>query len=101
MAVVARRANLATLPNPFGPYRDIDDQVDISTEDHTDPMGFTFSAVNTGTVTFRTLLEGPDGTDKSRDLAAGDALTGPGGLPVAVIAVRANATVAQINIGYP
>ena len=101
MTIQAIRSNLAAYADPYGPYRGAEWEVDISTEDHEDARGFTVQVVTGGVLTFRTVLEGPDGNDQTRTLNDGDTLIGPGGVAVGVIAVRANATIAQINVGYP
>lgn len=101
MTIQATKAHLPSLPNPFGPYRGADWEVDISGGDYEDASGFTVQAVQAGDLTFRTVLQGPEGTDQTLTLAAGGSVVGPGGVAVACIAVRQNATITQINVGFP
>ena len=81
---------------PFGPYRNAFGQ-DISTADYTNEMGFTVSAGATAVTLIVRALDG--NADVSFAVEAGAAVAGPGGIPVACRAVRANATAGTVLIG--
>lgn len=87
--------NLNQLDLPIGPYRD-KRVVTIGSDDFELASGFTCAAGADGTVDYRT-LEGDE--DQTETLAAGAAITGPGGIPVILRAVRGTSTAASIIIG--
>ena len=81
---------------PLGPYRD-KRTVAISTDDFILESGFTCQVGSDGNITYRTLHGAEDQTESSLD--AGDSIVGPGGVPVALQAVRGTSTVTSIVIG--
>ena len=92
---MARRFNLAGAAGTIGCYKDRKLAIDISANDYEDPKGFTAQVNKAGDVTYRTLLGDADQTET---LSAGDYIGGV--TPVAVVAVRANATIATINVNH-
>ena len=81
---------------PLGPYRD-KRTVDITTDDFVRPAGFTCQAATAGNLTYRTLHGQADQTENN--LAIGDTITGPGGIPVVLSAVRSSSTVTSVVVG--
>lgn len=90
---MAPQANLGRRGGLVGPYKGLRSVAVHATNDVEDTRGFTVanngSAI--GDLVVRTLRQGPDGADQTFPVAAGAALAGPGGIPVAVIAVRSRA----------
>ena len=81
---------------PLGPYRDVR-AVDISAADYERAGGFTVQVTAAGSLTYRTLLGDADETTEG--LSAGDSITGPGGIPVMIRAVRSSSTITGILAG--
>ena len=81
---------------PIGPYRD-KRTIDISADDYERAGGFTCQAATAGSLTYRTLHGRADQTEAN--LAIGDTITGPGGIPVVLSAVRSSSTVTSVVIG--
>ena len=88
--------NISKRDLPVGPYRD-KRTVAIGSDDFTLEFGFTCQVASTGNLTYRTLEGEADQTESS--LAVGDTITGPGGIPVLLRAVRGSSTVTSIVIG--
>ena len=83
--------------NSRGPYSRIR-TVTIGADDYVFGGGFTVQAVTAGDITFRCLGDTEDQTITG--LAAGDTITGPGGIPVVLEAVRGTSTVTSIVAGF-
>ena len=81
---------------PVGPYRD-KRVIDISSDDYVNDAGFTCQVANAGNLTYLTLHGETDQTESG--LAVGDVISGPGGVPVVLRAVRATSTVTNIVVG--
>ena len=88
--------NLALLDGPIGPLRD-KHTVDISANDFVHEAGFICQAATAGDLTYQTLTGEVDQTEAG--LAIGDTVSGPGGIPVLLKAVRASSTVTSIIVG--
>ena len=81
----------------IGPYRDIQ-TIAIASDDFTFGGGFTVQAGTAGDITYRAINGDEDATVTG--LAAGDTITGPGGIPVLCVAVRGSSTVTSIVAGF-
>ena len=80
---------------PVGPYRD-KQIITITTADFVRESGFTCQAAAAGSITYRT-LEGQ--SDLTETVAVGDTISGPGGVPVILQAVRGSSAVKQFVVG--
>ncbi|MCY4318378.1 MAG: hypothetical protein OXE76_04140 [Alphaproteobacteria bacterium] len=86
-----------TQRHPVGPYRDARTVAVGGAEDFVLDSGFTCQVETAGDLVYRTLLGTEDQT--VRGLAVGDTITGPGGIPVVLRAIRASSTVTSVVIG--
>ena len=94
--------DLRHISTPIGPYKD-KRVVAIGAADFVLESGFTCQAAAAGNIQYRTLKGEQDTTENG--LAVGDTITGPGGIPVVLRAIRGTGggttTVASVVIGIP
>lgn len=87
---------LQGLNDPIGPYRD-KRIVAIGADDYVHEAGFTCQVAAAGSLTYRTLHGTQDLTEAG--LSVGDTISGPGGIPVLLKAIRGSSTVTSVVIG--